>query len=221
MTFGLFGGTFDPIHVGHLDVAHAARQRLGLGDVWIVPSRLPPHRSRPYAPAAHRFAMAALAIEGEPGLVLSDLEMNTDGPSYTIETLDRLEQRGVDASTMCFITGADAFLDIQSWKDYSQLLDRCHFAVVSRRGVSAMTLPSALPALAHRMVPASAHHSDEPRVLLVDASTAPVSSTDVRRAIAAGEPLTGLVPPAVAAYIDRHGLYAQQDGAGRSSEDHA
>ena len=221
MTFGLFGGTFDPIHRGHLEGAHAARLALGLRDVWIVPARLPPHRGRPSASAAHRFAMAALAIHGEPGLLLSDLEMDTDGPSYTAETLDRLQQRGIDTRAICVITGADAFLDIRSWRDYPRLLDRCHFAVVSRPGVPALTLPAALPELAARMVPASIQVGTEPRVLLVDAPTSPVSSTDVRRAITAGAPLAGLVPPAVAAYIDRHGLYAPADGARESTEGHA
>jgi nicotinate-nucleotide adenylyltransferase len=221
MTFGLFGGTFDPIHLGHLDVARAARRTLGLREVWIVPSRLPPHRGRPSAPAAHRFAMAALAAAGEPGLLVSDLEMDTDGPSYTTETLDRLEARGMATRAMCFITGADAFLDIRSWKDYPRLLDRCHFAVVSRPGVSAMTLPDALPELASRMAPASPSAGLEPRVLLVDAPTAPVASTDVRRAIAAGAPLAGLVPSAVAVYIERHHLYAPSGGAHLSSEDSA
>jgi nicotinate-nucleotide adenylyltransferase len=218
MTVGLFGGTFDPIHNGHLDVARAARGALGLSEVWVVPARLPPHRSLPVASAAHRFAMAALAIVDDDGLVLSDLEMDTDGPSYTTHTLDRLTERGVDTRVLCLITGADAFLDIRSWKDYPQLLNRCHFAVVSRPGTSALTLPSALPDLAGRMEPATPVLPPRPRILLVDAPTAPVSSTDVRRARAAGQSLAGLVPPAVAAYIDRHALYAPRRGARDASE---
>jgi nicotinate-nucleotide adenylyltransferase len=218
MTVGLFGGTFDPIHNGHLDVARAARGALGLSEVWVVPARLPPHRSLPVASAVHRFAMAALAIVDDDGLVLSDLEMDTDGPSYTTHTLDRLTERGVDTRVLCLITGADAFLDIRSWKDYPQLLNRCHFAVVSRPGTSALTLPSALPDLAGRMEPATPVLPPRPRILLVDAPTAPVSSTDVRRARAAGQSLAGLVPPAVAAYIDRHALYAPRRGARDASE---
>jgi nicotinate-nucleotide adenylyltransferase len=218
MTVGLFGGTFDPIHNGHLDVARAARGALGLSEVWVVPARLPPHRSLPVASAVHRFAMAALAIVDDDGLVLSDLEMDTDGPSYTTDTLDRLTKRGIDTRVLCLITGADAFLDIRSWKDYPQLLNRCHFAVVSRPGTSALTLPSALPDLAGRMEPATPVLPPRPRILLVDAPTAPVSSTDVRRARAAGQSLAGLVPPAVAAYIDRHALYAPRRGARDASE---
>jgi nicotinate-nucleotide adenylyltransferase len=215
---GLFGGTFDPIHNGHLDVARAARRALGLSGVWVVPARLPPHRTPPMASAAHRFAMAALAIADEDGLALSDVEMEADGPSYTATTLDRLTARGVDPRAVCVILGADAFLDIRTWKDYPRLLDRCHFAVVSRRGTSALTVPSSLPELADRMEPATSRLPPRPRILLVDAPTAPVSSTDVRRACAAGQPLAGLVPPAVAAYIDRHGLYAPRQGARDASE---
>jgi nicotinate-nucleotide adenylyltransferase len=218
MKNGLFGGTFDPIHRGHLDVAHAARRAIGLGTVWIVPSRLPPHRGRPAAPAAHRFAMAALAIQAEEGLLLSDLDMDTDGPSYTVETLDRLEHGGTDPREVYWVIGADAFLEIRSWRDYPRLLDRCHFAVVSRPGVSALALPTALPELADRMAPAPPSPGPDPRILLVDAPTAPVSSTDVRRAIAAGLPVDGLVPPPVAAYIARHALYAPASGARHSSE---
>ncbi len=224
MTLGLFGGTFDPVHRGHLDVAEAARRALGLDHIWFVPARLPPHRGSPRASAAHRFAMTALAIEDTAGLLVSDLEMETRGPSYTSETLDRLAARGFDTRDVCFITGADAFLDITAWKNYPQLLDRCRFGVVSRPGTSVLSLPTALPTLAVRMVAmpndvgcrfettpdvvSATSAPATPSIFLVDAPTAPVSSTDVRRAIAAGQPLAGLVPPRVAAYIDRHGLYA-------------
>lgn len=208
MTIGLLGGTFDPIHRGHLDVARTAIEVLGLAEIWIVPARLPPHRGRPLASAAHRFAMAALAIQEYPSLRLSDLEMDTAGPSYTTETLDRLSAAGVDPGGLCFITGADAFLEIRSWKGYPRLLDRCHFAVVSRPGTPASRLPAELPELADRMISVPPVSLSRPSILLVDVRTAPVSSTDVRQARAEGRALTDLVPPAVAAYIDRHHLYA-------------
>jgi nicotinate-nucleotide adenylyltransferase len=208
VTIGLLGGTFDPFHRGHLDVARAAIEVLRLAEIWIVPARMPPHRDRPLASAAHRFAMAALAIQEQPALRLSDLEMDTAGPSYTTETLDRLSAAGVDPGGLCFITGADAFLEIRSWKGYPRLLDRCHFAVVSRPGTPAGRMRAALPELADRMVDVPAPSPSRPSILLVDVGTAPVSSTDVRQARADGRPLTDLVPPAVAAYIDRHRLYA-------------
>ncbi len=218
MRVGLFGGTFDPIHQGHLDVARAAQRALDLVEVWILPARIPPHRSRPHASAAHRFAMAALATAGDARLVMSDLEMDTDGPAYTATTLDRLAAGGLDTGTFCFITGADAFIEIRSWKDFPALLDRCDFAVVARPGTPTDALPGALPELAERMEPATAAEAARTRILLVDAPTSPVSSTDVRRARAAGQPLAGLVPPAVAGYIERHVVYGPRGGARDVSE---
>jgi nicotinate-nucleotide adenylyltransferase len=165
--------------------------------------------------------MAALAIQEQPSLRLSDLEMDTTGPSYTTETLDRLSAAGVDPGELCFITGADAFLEIRSWKGYPHLLDRCHFAVVSRPGTPAGHLRAALPELADRMVDVAPASLSSPSILLVDVRTAPVSSTDVRQARAAGGSLTDLVPPAVAAYIDRHHLYAASDVIPERIEDPA
>jgi nicotinate-nucleotide adenylyltransferase len=204
---GLLGGTFDPVHCGHLDVARAARRAMGLEHIWLMPSRLPPHRSVPVASAAHRFAMVALAVADEPGMLVSDVEMDTPGPSYTVETLDRLEARGVRGRSVCFIAGADAFCDVPSWKAYPALLDRCHFAVISRPGLPAASLRTAMPALAGRMIAAPAKPRDEPAIYLVEAATTPVSSTDVRRRAAGHHPLSGLVPPAVAAHMARHALY--------------
>ena len=205
---GLLGGTFDPIHCGHLDVARAARRALGLEWIWLIPSRLPPHRTAPVASAAHRFAMVALAVADQPGLKVSDLEMDTPGPSYTVETLDRLEARGVAGRSVCFLTGADAFCDVPSWKAYPTLLDRCHFAVVSRPGIPARSLRAAMPALAGRMIDAPARLREAPAIYLVDAVTTPVSSTEIRKAAGEHQPLTGLVPPAVVAHMTRHDLYA-------------
>lgn len=205
---GLLGGTFDPVHCGHLDVARAARRALGLEFVWLMPSRLPPHRTMPVASAAHRFAMVAFAVAGEPGMLVSDVEMDTPGPSYTVETLDRLEARGVRGESVCFITGADAFGEVPSWKAYPALLDRCHFAVISRPGLPAASLRTAMPALAGRMIDAPATPGPAPAIYLVDAATTPVSSTEIRRAAGAHRSLARLVPPAVEAHIARHGLYA-------------
>jgi nicotinate-nucleotide adenylyltransferase len=207
MRRGLLGGTFDPIHRGHLDVALAARRGLALDDVLIMPSNVPPHRAAPHASAADRFAMVALAVEGQAGLTASDLELHAIGPSYTTATLDRLEARGVLTRALVFITGADAFREIASWKDYPQLLDRCHFAVVSRPGCPASSLRTALPALDDRMIDAPAGIAPRPRIFLVDAPTAAVSSTDIRRRVAERISIEGLVPPKVAAYIEAHGLY--------------
>jgi nicotinate-nucleotide adenylyltransferase len=146
-------------------------------------------------------------VAGDARLRASDLELNANGPSYTAFTLDRLEMLGLDLRTVFFITGADAFRDIPSWRTFPAILDRCHFVAVSRPGWPAGRLREALPALAARMVDASAAVPSHPAVILVDAPTAPVSSTDVRRRLADGLPIDDLVPAAVAAYIEGHGLY--------------
>jgi len=204
---GLFGGTFDPIHQGHLDVVEAAQTALSLSQVWVVPARVPPHRRPPAASAAHRFAMAALACANAPDLLVSDLEMNDASPSYTEATLDRLAVLGVDVRSLFLVTGADAFRDIRTWKGFPAILDRCHFVVVSRPGQSAPELRQQLPELAPRMVEAGREIPSTPAVILVDAPTAPVSSTDVRRRVQAGSDISDLVAPGVAAYIEKHGLY--------------
>ena len=208
MRRGLLGGTFDPIHRGHLDVALAARRALTLDLIELLPAGTPPHRRPPVASIRDRVAMTRLAAAACEGLAVSELDTEDAGPSYTAVTLDRLAARGVDTRALFFVTGADAFREIGSWKDYPGLLDRCHFVAVSRPGCAAASLPSALPTLARRMLEAPCLVPARPSIFLVDAVTAAVSSTEVRRRVAAGEPIDGLVPEAVAGYIRSHGLYA-------------
>jgi len=211
---GLLGGTLDPIHQGHLDVAEAARRALGLTRVLVMPSRIPPHRRAPRASAPHRFAMAALAVQSCPDFLVSDLEMldtSDTAPSYTSATLDRLAARGVNTRELFFITGADAFRDIRTWMGFPTILDRCHFVAVSRPGQPADGLKSLLPELAGRMIAPpdipDQPSPDQPAIVLVDAPTAPVSSTEIRERIRTGESIEGMVPREVAAYIEKHGLY--------------
>jgi nicotinate-nucleotide adenylyltransferase len=205
---GLFGGTFDPVHVGHLDVAEAARRALGLDEVLLMPANVPPHRASPRASAPHRFAMAALAIANREGLGLLDLEMLSQEPSYTTTTLDRLEARGMNTRELFLIMGADAFRDIGTWKDYPAILDRCQFVVVSRPDCPVDSVRAGLPALADRMVaPTPGLMPSRPSIVLVDAPTAPVSSTEVRRRLAHHESVAGMVPEPVAQHIRRHELY--------------
>lgn len=207
MRLGIFGGTFDPMHLGHLDVAEAAKRALELDQVQVMPARWPPHRDAPIASASHRFAMAALAIQDRPGLIVSDFEMDAGGPSYTSATLDRLEARGIELTRLFFITGADAFRDIATWKDYPGLIDRTHFVVVSRPGCAAPALRGLLPGLAGRMIETPCEIPSRPGIFLVDAPTAPVSSTGIRERLARGASIDGLVAPAVKTYIERQDLY--------------
>ena len=134
--------------------------------------------------------------------------MLSSEPSYTSDTLERLRSRGVDLSEACLITGADAFREIATWKDYPALLDCCHFAVVSRPGTPVSSLPDQLPDLIERFAaPDAWENVGRPSIFLIDAPTPAISSTDVRRRILGGKSLDGLVPGPVATYIERHGLY--------------
>jgi len=219
---GLLGGTLDPIHVGHVETALASRDALALDRVIVLPSRVPPHRPfQPVASRYHRFAMAALAVNGIEGLAASDIELRAPEPSYTADTLERFRAHSVlTASQIFFITGADAFAEIETWHRYPEVLDLSQFVVVSRPGFPVEALRARLPALAPRMSAARAGRPPAPcpAILLVDAATSNVSSTDIRRRLRAGEGLTGLVPLAVERHIVQHGLYT--DGRAPRAADH-
>lgn len=161
--------------------------------------------------------MVRLAATGQAWLDVSTMEVDAEGPSYTAVTLDRLEASGHDLRDLIVITGADAFAGILSWHRASEVLDRVSFAVVSRPGCPARELPRTLPALAPRMCePAQMPAAPQPYIVLVDAPTSPVSSTQVRATIAAGGSLKGLVPEPVEAYISAHGLYSEPSNQGAS-----
>ena len=213
---GILGGTLDPIHFGHLDTALAAREALALDRVVIIPSRIPPHRSQqPLASAYHRFAMAALAVNGVEGLSVSDVELRAPGPSYTADTLLHYrEGLGLAASQIFFITGADAFADIATWSRYPEVLDLAHFVAVSRPGAPVGALRHQLPALKERMrLPRRRSDLEvgvaQTSIFLVDAPTSDVSSTEIRRRLLASEPLAGLVPDAIERHIHQHNLYRE------------
>ncbi len=211
---GILGGTFDPIHLGHLAVADAACAALGLTQVLFIPSHRPPHRRlEPRASGYHRFAMVALALAGHPRFLVSDVELVASDWSYTSVTLRRLHEAAFDALQLFFITGADAFAEIATWRDYPAILDLANFAVVSRPGHPVTAVAERLPMLRERMIapPETGDRMAEPshgtRIWLVEAATPDVSSTEVRRHVHAGESLEGLVPAAVARHIERHHLY--------------
>jgi nicotinate-nucleotide adenylyltransferase len=209
---GLLGGTLDPIHGGHLAAAVAARDAFDLQDVFIVPSHIPPHRPvQPLASPFHRFAMACLAVSGVPRLRASDEELRAAGPSYTADTLDRLHARGLSASQIYFITGADAFADIGTWKRYPDVLELATFVVVARPGHALESLPARLPSLAARMGAADKHSgATPPRIHLLETPTPDVSSTVVRERLRRGETIAGLVPPLVETHIHQHALYVTE-----------
>jgi nicotinate-nucleotide adenylyltransferase len=231
---GVLGGTFDPIHLGHLAVARQAADGLGLDRVLLLPSRTPPHRPvDPSASVFHRFAMVALAVSTDARLAASDLELGREGTSYTADTLRAFRATGLEGWQIFFLTGADAFAEIATWREYPTVLDLAHFVVCSRARVAATSLPDRLPELAPRMIQVPIPGSEDPglhravviqsletRVFLIDCPTPDISSTGIRARARAGRPLAGLVPPEVDDYISRHGLYgADSDAApgGRSA----
>lgn len=216
---GILGGTLDPVHAGHVEAALAARRLLSLERVLLMPTRVPPHRpAQPVASRYHRFAMAALAVQPIEGLEVSDVELLAPGTSYTSDTLARLHALGLERSQIFFITGADAFAEIETWHRYPEVLDMAHFVVVSRPGHDATALEAALPALAARMrQPSAATVPSTPSIFLVNAPTPEVSSTEIRRRLRAGEPISGLVPGAVEIYIRKHRLYSEQPDGGTVS----
>jgi nicotinate-nucleotide adenylyltransferase len=215
---GLLGGTLDPIHFGHLETACAAKRALHLDLVYVLPSNLPPHRAQqPVASGHHRFAMTALAINGMDGFRASEIELSAPGPSYTADTLNRFSSAaGLAVSQIFFITGADAFAEIETWYRYPDVLDLANFVVVSRPGFPVEVLGDRLPALAGRMAGASAQPpaaSRQPpvagssRIFLVNATTPDVSSSDIRQRLMMHRSISGLVPATVERHITQHGLY--------------
>jgi nicotinate-nucleotide adenylyltransferase len=196
---GILGGTFDPIHCGHVDVARAAEEALGLTRVFIVTSNVPPHRATPAVSSYHRFAMVALAVAGRPRWCASDIELKSAEASYTSTTLRRFHAHGYSPDELFFLTGADAFAEVETWRDYPAILELARFVVVSRSGFPVGELRRRLPSLVDRAI-------------LIDAPTADVSSTAIRRRIAARESIAGLVPPGVRQHIEQHGLYATMSG---------
>lgn len=202
MTLGILGGTFDPIHNGHLAAATAAQQALDLDAITLIPSHVPPHRRDPVgASSEHRYAMAALAAADRPGWSASRIEIDRDGASYTYDTLVRLRETVSVGAQYFFILGADAFAEIASWSRYPAVLDLAHFVVVSRPGITLDSLRERVPSAFNK------RPSGETRVILVEATTPDISATDVRRRVKSGEAIDGLVPDAVASYIQTHRLY--------------
>jgi nicotinate-nucleotide adenylyltransferase len=217
---GILGGTFDPFHVGHMDMADAAFKLLGLTEVVVVTSNVPPHRPQPAASPCHRFAMVAIAVQERPEWRASDVELRFDAPSYTSRTLARFHERGYEPAQLFFLIGADAFAEIISWKDYPNILEAAHFVVVSRPGFPAREMRERLPQLSARMVtqPIEALNATMPLIILLEARTADVSSTAIRGRLTLGESIAGLVPARVQQHIEQHGLYASTIPGRRASD---
>lgn len=189
---GLFGGTFNPIHMGHLRVAEEALRQCGLQKVIFLPTGHPPHREvAEGVPGELRHQMVRLAVKGRPGMEVSRLELDCSGPCYTIDTVRAMSRR-YPQGVAC-ILGADAFLGIQTWKDWQELLKSCPFIVAPRTGV---------PRDAFDRAP-----FNQADVYFLDMEEIDLSSSDIRRRYREGLPTAGLVPEAVDGFIRAQGLY--------------
>lgn len=215
-----YGGTFDPVHNGHLGVARHARDRLD-ATIRLMPAADPPHRAAPGAGAIHRARMLDLAVAGEPRLKVDRRELSRSTPSWTIDTLREVRRELGDAAPVALLIGADSLLGLPQWKDWQALSGLAHFVIADRPGIdlSAADLRGPLADWLEGRWAGSVealHRTPGGLVLRLHQPVHDGSATAVRARIAAGQPLDGLVPDAVAAYIARHRLYAGGDASSAS-----
>lgn len=200
---GLLGGSFNPIHVGHLVLAEEARQRLGLQRVLFVPTAVSPHKlGKSHAPAEDRLRMVQLAIAGSPAFEASDVELRRQGPSYSIDTVRQLREQSEGRWDIHFLVGADTLPELPAWHRVGELADLCRFVVFSRPGGSLDALEPLRAALREDQVAAIAARRFEMPLI-------GVSSTDIRRRVREGLSIRYLVPEAVGQYIAAKGLYRE------------
>ena len=212
---GVFGGSFNPIHFGHLLVADEIAETLGLDRLLFVPAARPPHKlGADLAPTQHRFAMTALAVSERPGFEVSDLEIRRDGPSYTVDTLAALEGQG----DLHLLIGSETFLDLLSWKDPRRVARLARLVVVPRNSTGFdPEAPAAHKVLAElglpALVPLTFHGAGAPPPpvpVLVAAASLPISGSDLRQRAREGRSLAYRMPEPVVAYIREHRLYGPE-----------
>lgn len=210
---GIFGGTFNPIHLAHLRLAEEARERCALDRVIFLPAAHPPHK--PHAPGlpsfAHRLAMVEAAVADNPAFVVSDLEAQRPGKSYSVQTLEILRELYPE-QTFFFIIGMDSFRDLSSWWDYRRLVTLTNLVVTRRPGIDRDDLYELLPvAIRSEFCYDSTNyvllHRSGTQVIPLEETYLDISSTGIRRLLAAGRSIRYLIPPPVAAYIEKHALY--------------
>jgi len=191
---GVVGGTFDPIHLGHLVAAEEAHWQFGLDRVVFVPAGRPWQKPVGVTPPEDRYQMAVLATASNPAFTVSRLEIDHPGPTYTVDTLRRLRTEQADGTRLYFIIGADAILQLLTWKEPDQVLAQAEFIAATRPGFDLDRLVSQVPGAAGRV-----HRMEIPALA--------ISASDIRARVARGAPFRYLVPDGVARYIHEHGLY--------------
>lgn len=208
MRVGIFGGTFDPVHLGHLIVAQEVCFRARLDRLLFVPAGQPPHKpGRVVAPAVHRLAMLEAALAGNPTFAIARLEVERTGPSYSVDTVRALRAELGAAAELLFVLGSDQLAELPTWHKPGELLALCRVVAVPRPGATCdlAALAAALPGLRERLT-------------WVPIPQIGISASEIRRRVAAGEPIRYLVPEAVAGYIAAHGLYREGGSAPAASD---
>ena len=206
---GLFGGTFNPIHLGHLRGAEEIREAFGLHQVIFIPAALPPHKTKEEViEAHHRFEMVKRAIGGNPFFSVTDIELSRPEKSYSIDTIRYFRKNYTDL--FYFILGGDAFWEIETWKEFQDLFSNCNFIVMTRPGVQrpSISLPAALvPAFHYEEEIQAWVHASGHLLSFKEITVLNISSTKVRETIEARKSVRYLVPAEIEAYIEKYGLY--------------
>jgi nicotinate-nucleotide adenylyltransferase len=212
---GLFGGTFNPIHLGHLRGAEEIREAFGLQEVIFIPAALPPHKmTKEIIQARHRLEMVKRATRKNSQFSTSDIELRRPGKSYSIDTIRYFRDKLEDS--LYFILGRDAFVEIETWKDFQNLFSLCNFIIMVRPGsMQASPLPGSLaPAFRYDQGVSGWVHGSGNLVFLKEINFLDISSTKVRELVERGGSIKYLVPPEVEAYIEKHGLYRKRQAKG-------
>lgn len=205
MLIGLFGGTFDPVHYGHVNAATAVKQFFSLDEVRMVMNSQPAHKASQSTPIKYRWEMLCLACAATQGLVADDTELRRGGRSFTFDTLQDLRQQNPD-TVLCWIVGEDAFATLPTWYRWREILSYCNFIVLNRPGQTAQwTAEMAALRDAHECNQLDVSRSGQ--IVKLELPMLEMSSTDIRRRLVNGEPVQGLISPDVADYIRDNGLY--------------
>jgi len=220
MRIGLFGGTFNPIHFGHLRTVLEVRERFGLSRVYLIPSALPPHKSQiGIASPSDRLEMIRRAVENDPDFVVSDVELMRTGPSYTIDTLSFFASVMPETAPHFLIIGLDAFLDLHTWKDFMGILSRTPLIVMGRPGANHrgqfQDMPIAVADYLDVLIPGYQYdrqqsvfvHPEFQSVYLIGVTSLDISSSAIRSLVRKGRSIRFLVPETVSEFISSKGLY--------------
>ena len=214
---GILGGTFDPIHLGHLRSAVEIGQALNMDKIYLIPSASPPHKTKvPISPFHQRLAMARLGAGDSSLLEATDLEGKRPGPSYSIETLRQLQKIFQGEFEFFFLMGADAFLEIKSWREYPALFEYANFVIMKRPGVPSHRLEALLqslePALKRGREKNIYATAGRKKLIFMSTAMMDISSTRIRKLVSEGKSIRFLVPESVRQYIMREGLYGKKNG---------